>query len=114
MTGYSAFRIFEESLRVNPSEHFLGLRLNFYVASVLTVVGIAWFVRTQRARPVVTAAAPPGGESGPEGGDEGTAETRDEVIAATGHDDVAVDDAEADPEGAPEAEPADDDPARQH
>jgi prolipoprotein diacylglyceryl transferase len=28
VTGYSAFRIFEESLRVDPSEHFLGLRFN--------------------------------------------------------------------------------------
>ena len=48
VAGYSAFRIFEESLRVDPSEHFLGLRLNMYVASVLTVVGIAWFVYSQR------------------------------------------------------------------
>jgi prolipoprotein diacylglyceryltransferase len=48
VAGYSAFRIFEESLRVDPSEHFLGLRLNMYVASVLTVVGIAWFIRSQR------------------------------------------------------------------
>ena len=51
VTGYSAFRIFEESLRVDPSEHFLGLRLNTYVSSVLTVVGIAWFVRTQLKSP---------------------------------------------------------------
>ena len=45
---YSAYRIFEETLRIDSSEHFLGLRLNFYVAAVLTVAGIAWFVRTQR------------------------------------------------------------------
>jgi len=48
VTGYSAFRIFEESLRVDPSEHFLGLRFNSYVAIVLTVVGAVWFWRTQR------------------------------------------------------------------
>jgi prolipoprotein diacylglyceryl transferase len=48
VAGYSAFRIFEESLRVDPSEHFLGLRLNMYVASVLTVAGIAWFIYSQR------------------------------------------------------------------
>jgi len=48
VTGYSAFRIFEESLRVDPSEHFLGLRLNFFVACVLTVIGITWFGWTQR------------------------------------------------------------------
>jgi prolipoprotein diacylglyceryl transferase len=50
VTGYSAFRIFEESLRVDPSEHFLGLRLNTYVAAALTLAGAAWFVRTQRRR----------------------------------------------------------------
>jgi prolipoprotein diacylglyceryl transferase len=48
VAGYSAFRIVEEALRVDPSEHFLGLRLNMYVASVLTVVGIAWFIYSQR------------------------------------------------------------------
>ena len=48
VTGYSAFRIFEESLRVDPSEHFLGLRLNMYVASALTLAGAAWFWHTQR------------------------------------------------------------------
>ena len=41
VTGYSVFRIFEESLRVDPSEHFLGLRLNTCVASILTLVGAA-------------------------------------------------------------------------
>ena len=48
VTGYSAFRIFEESLRIDSSEHFLGLRLNFYIAAALTLAGIAWFVRIQR------------------------------------------------------------------
>ncbi len=48
VTGYSAFRIFEESLRVDASEHFLGLRLNMYVAIVGTVAGGVWFWYTQR------------------------------------------------------------------
>ncbi len=48
VTGYSAFRIFEESIRVDPAHYILGLRLNFYVASVLTIVGAAWFVAIQR------------------------------------------------------------------
>jgi prolipoprotein diacylglyceryl transferase len=48
VSGYSAFRIYEESLRIDNSEHFLGLRLNFYVATVLTVVGLVWFVLSQR------------------------------------------------------------------
>ena len=48
VTGYSAFRIFEESLRVDYSQYFLGLRLNFFVASVLTLIGIIWFIFIQR------------------------------------------------------------------
>jgi prolipoprotein diacylglyceryl transferase len=48
VAGYSAFRIFEELLRVDPAKHVLGLRLNFFIAAVLTVVGLTWFVRTQR------------------------------------------------------------------
>ena len=49
VAGYSAYRIFEETLRIDSSEHFLGLRLNFYVAGALTVAGIAWFARTQHS-----------------------------------------------------------------
>jgi prolipoprotein diacylglyceryltransferase len=67
VTGYSAFRIFEESLRVDPSEHFLGLRFNLYVAAILTVAGAVWFWYTQRRRP---ATAPPAGLAGePPGGE---------------------------------------------
>jgi prolipoprotein diacylglyceryl transferase len=48
VAGYSGFRIFEETLRVDPAHHIFGLRLNFYVASLLFAAGIAWFVRIQR------------------------------------------------------------------
>jgi prolipoprotein diacylglyceryl transferase len=48
VAGYSGFRIFEETLRVDPAHHIFGLRLNFYVASILFAAGIAWFVRIQR------------------------------------------------------------------
>jgi len=47
VAGYSAFRIFEESLRVDPAHHILGLRLNFYVAILLCIGGLAWFARSQ-------------------------------------------------------------------
>ena len=50
VTGYSAFRIFEETLRVDPAHHFLGERLNFWVACVLTLAGALWFWATQRGR----------------------------------------------------------------
>ncbi len=100
VTGYSAFRIFEESLRVDPSEHFLGLRLNFYVASALTVIGIVWFVRTQRRSPVAGASGAAGEESGPAG--DGGAAAAAEQDGTTGDADSAADAG------------ADDDPARQH
>lgn len=48
VTGYSAFRIFEESLRVDPAHYIFGLRLNFYVAALLALAGAAWFVAIQR------------------------------------------------------------------
>jgi len=57
VAGYSAFRIFEESIRIDPSHYVLGLRLNLYVASILTLVGAAWFVRTQRPRTPATGRA---------------------------------------------------------
>ena len=46
--GYSGYRIFEESLRVDSSVHIFGLRLNMYIASILTVIGAVWFYRSQR------------------------------------------------------------------
>jgi prolipoprotein diacylglyceryl transferase len=48
VAGYSGFRIFEETLRVDPAHHILGLRLNFFVASILCAGGLVWFVATQR------------------------------------------------------------------
>jgi prolipoprotein diacylglyceryl transferase len=68
VTGYSAFRIFEESLRIDSSEHFLGLRLNMYIAIILTVAGAVWFWRSQRhgrAEPA-TAGGGPAGEAEPQ------------------------------------------------
>ncbi|HTV99371.1 MAG TPA: prolipoprotein diacylglyceryl transferase [Streptosporangiaceae bacterium] len=74
VAGYSAYRIFEETIRVDSSAHFLGLRLNFFIAIVGTVSGLAWFVFTQRrgrkpeasaADAVSTAAEPSPAESSP-------------------------------------------------
>jgi prolipoprotein diacylglyceryl transferase len=48
VAGYSGFRIFEETLRIDYSNHVLGLRLNFFVALVLCVLGLLWFVAIQR------------------------------------------------------------------
>ncbi len=55
VAGYSAFRIFEESVRIDSSEHFFGLRLNMYIAIIGTVGGLIWFGFAQRRpdRPAV-------------------------------------------------------------
>jgi prolipoprotein diacylglyceryl transferase len=67
VAGYSAFRIFEETLRIDSSEHFLGLRLNFYVASAGVIAGLVWFVLTQRRTgPFPSAMPPPAGGGGSE------------------------------------------------
>jgi prolipoprotein diacylglyceryl transferase len=49
VSGYSFARIGEELLRVDPAHYILGLRLNLYVASILCLTGLAWFMRTRRA-----------------------------------------------------------------
>lgn len=68
VAGYSAFRIFEESVRIDSSEYFLGLRLNFFVAVFGTVAGLIWFVLAQRRpeKPVVI--RPPAPEDEPPAG----------------------------------------------
>ena len=55
VAGYSAFRIFEESVRIDSSQYFFGLRLNMYIAIIGTVGGLIWFGFAQRRpdRPVV-------------------------------------------------------------
>jgi prolipoprotein diacylglyceryl transferase len=47
VAGYSLGRIGEELLRVDPAHHILGLRLNFYVALLLFMGGVAWFAYLQ-------------------------------------------------------------------
>jgi phosphatidylglycerol---prolipoprotein diacylglyceryl transferase len=70
VAGYSGYRIFEETIRVDSSVYFLGLRLNFFVAIFGTVAGLVWFVLAQRRpdKPVVVRRPAPSDEA------EGTAE----------------------------------------
>jgi prolipoprotein diacylglyceryl transferase len=90
VAGYSAYRIFEETIRIDSSEHFLGLRLNFYVATILTLIGIAWFIRAQRA-PEVRAVAD-GGEPAVNGPTAAEADSGDgadsaaQEASSSGHD----------------------------
>jgi prolipoprotein diacylglyceryl transferase len=48
VAGYSGFRVFEENLRIDYSVHILGMRLNFWIATLLCLAGLLWFVAIQR------------------------------------------------------------------
>jgi prolipoprotein diacylglyceryl transferase len=48
---YCAFRLYEETLRIDTSHHFWGQRLNFWVALVLLVLSTAFFLWWQIIRP---------------------------------------------------------------
>jgi prolipoprotein diacylglyceryl transferase len=84
VAGYSAFRIFEETVRIDSSEHFLGLRLNFYVATVMTLIGLAWFIRAQRGRMVPAEAGEPAAPAGPDASAAGGTEPANEPDAEAG------------------------------
>jgi prolipoprotein diacylglyceryl transferase len=49
VAGYSGYRIFEETIRIDSSEYVFGMRLNFWIAIIVCVIGLAWFVQTQRS-----------------------------------------------------------------
>jgi prolipoprotein diacylglyceryl transferase len=48
VTGYCAFRIVDELLRVDPAAHVFGLRWNLLLACAGTLIGAAWFAAVQR------------------------------------------------------------------
>jgi prolipoprotein diacylglyceryl transferase len=60
IAGYSGYRIFEETIRIDSSEYFFGVRLNMFTAVALTVVGLVWFVLAQRRPERAYTALPPG------------------------------------------------------
>ena len=61
VAGYSGYRVFEETNRIDSSAYFLGLRLNFFVAILMTAAGLAWFAVVQRRRGDQTALPAPQG-----------------------------------------------------
>ena len=48
VSGYSGYRIFEEDIRIDYSVYVLGMRLNFWIATLVTLAGLAWFTWIQR------------------------------------------------------------------
>jgi prolipoprotein diacylglyceryl transferase len=57
VAGYFGYRIFEETIRIDSSAYFLGLRLNFFVAIAMTLVGLVWFALSQRNQAVLKGTA---------------------------------------------------------
>jgi prolipoprotein diacylglyceryl transferase len=125
--GYSAYRIFEESLRIDSSVHIFGLRLNFYIATILAIIGAVWFVRSQRrparvllAQPALAApdssapessdAESSAAESSAAAGQEGTAGDPDPVTAGSaegsGPDSSEPESSAAEQQAAPGASPS--------
>jgi len=49
VAGYSGFRIFEETQRIDYSQYILGMRLNFFIATLLCLAGLLWLVAIQRS-----------------------------------------------------------------
>ena len=95
--GYSAYRIFEESLRIDSSVHIFGLRLNFYIATILAIIGAVWFVRSQRrpARVLVAQPALAGPDSSaPDSSDADSSGLAGPPGSATGPDPVTAGNAE--------------------
>lgn len=71
VAGYSLGRLFWEQLRIDPSNEFLGQRVNFWVALVLMLGALAYFVWNQRrtGRPPDRGGPAPGdGPAAPPGG----------------------------------------------
>jgi prolipoprotein diacylglyceryl transferase len=48
VAGYSGFRVFEETQRIDYSNYFLGMRVNFWIASCLLVIALICFTLVQR------------------------------------------------------------------
>jgi prolipoprotein diacylglyceryl transferase len=108
VAGYSGYRIFEETIRVDSSEHFLGLRLNLFVAIALTVIGLIWFGLAQRRpeRPytVLPPGAPESAGAAEASPDEAGPDEADSDLAgpdAAGQRDGTVRDGTLDGEGTP-------------
>jgi prolipoprotein diacylglyceryl transferase len=65
---YTAFRMYEETLRIDPSSHFLGQRLNFWVSLVCFIASLAFFIWWQFVRkPSAKAPKPPKRREVPQG-----------------------------------------------
>ena len=63
---YCVFRTYEETLRIDPSNHFLGQRINFWVSLVLLVSSLSFFYWWQFRRDETRPPKPPKARKAPE------------------------------------------------
>jgi prolipoprotein diacylglyceryl transferase len=80
VAGYSGYRIFEESIRIDSSEYILGERLNFWVALAGTIAGLVWFIIVQRRPEKPYTVRSPEAPAA----DEAKSEDGDQAVEATG------------------------------
>jgi prolipoprotein diacylglyceryl transferase len=95
--GYSAYRIFEESLRVDSSVHFFGLRLNMYIATALAIIGAVWFYRSQRRPSPTEAPVEPPADAATDAASDAASGVASGVASAPDEPGGPADPAEADP-----------------
>jgi prolipoprotein diacylglyceryl transferase len=86
VAGYSGYRIFEETIRIDSSKYILGFRLNFWVALILTLIGLAWFgwIQVKGKHPYDEVAGGPPADAATEPGE--SAETADTTGTADATD----------------------------
>jgi prolipoprotein diacylglyceryl transferase len=69
VAAYSGFRVFEETQRIDYSNYFLGMRVNFWIASLLCLFALTFFALVQTGfrgwGTEAAAPAPPGTRYGP-------------------------------------------------
>jgi hypothetical protein len=117
VAGYSGYRIFEEVIRIDSSEYFLGLRLNMFVAIALTVIGLIWFALAQRRPERPYTVLPPGasGEVSPDAAAAVAPDTEAKESAGADAGPEATDlnhsEAATDPDNAEAGQPADPSPS---
>jgi prolipoprotein diacylglyceryl transferase len=91
--AYTAGRAWIEYLRIDQANHFLGLRVNDWVALVVFLGALIYFVRVKGPQLILTPAAPGTPDAEPDGAAESPddAEARDDASAradASADDDV--------------------------
>ncbi|HEU0239741.1 MAG TPA: prolipoprotein diacylglyceryl transferase [Micromonosporaceae bacterium] len=108
--AYTAGRAWIEYLRIDQANHFIGLRVNDWVAIVVFLGALIYFVRVKGEQLILTPVAEPDGSAADS--DVSTDDESDETRPAAGEaGDADADDEAADDTDAPTPRAHDDDPS---